>query len=92
MKTVALGEKNRVRLPDEMIPQGIERFQVERDEDGRIILTPVIDIPAHQVYFWSREWQEDEQQVNEHLRRGEYADGSAADVMKAIRKRRGRKK
>lgn len=92
MKTLTLSEKNRVRLPEKMIPQGVERFQVERDEEGRIILTPVVDVPASQMYFWSGKWQKDEREVNERLRRGEYADGSVGDIMKAIRKRRSRSK
>jgi hypothetical protein len=92
MKTVALGEKNRIRLPDSVIPSGVVRFLIEKDETGRIILTPVVDIPFTQTYFWSKKWQEDELQINKHLQKGEYTDGSVDDVMKAIHKRKHRKK
>jgi len=44
---------------------------VEVDErDGEIVLTPKKLIDADQAWFWSREWQEGEREIDEELRAG----------------------
>ena len=36
-------------------------------EDGRIIITPKVLIPKEQAWFWSKEWQQGEREVQQEL-------------------------
>ncbi|MDI6711397.1 MAG: AbrB/MazE/SpoVT family DNA-binding domain-containing protein [Bacillota bacterium] len=39
-------------------------------EDGRIILSPMVLVPAEQAYFWSEEWQAAEKEAEYDIRNG----------------------
>ncbi|ECP9029937.1 AbrB/MazE/SpoVT family DNA-binding domain-containing protein [Campylobacter jejuni] len=39
-------------------------------EDGKIVLVPLVEIPADQAWFWTEEWQADEREVEQHIREG----------------------
>lgn len=41
-----------------------------RLEDGKIVLVPLVQIPADQSWFWSDEWQAGEREAEEHIRNG----------------------
>lgn len=58
-KTV-LRKKHILTIPRELV----NRLRLEEgdefivtEEDGRIVLTPALSIPADQAWFWSPEWQ-----------------------------------
>jgi AbrB family looped-hinge helix DNA binding protein len=58
-KTV-LRKKHILTIPRELV----DRMRLEEgdefivtEEDGRIVLTPALSIPADQAWFWSPEWQ-----------------------------------
>lgn len=58
-KTV-LRKKNILTVPREIadrmhLAEGDEFFVTE--EQGRIVLTPALSIPADQAWFWTSEWQ-----------------------------------
>lgn len=40
-KEIALLDEGKIALPSELIPKGVTRFECERSDDGRIILTPL---------------------------------------------------
>ena len=40
------------------------------ERDGEIVMTPKKLIDAGQAWFWTREWQEGEREVDEDLRAG----------------------
>ena len=42
-----------------------------RLEDGRIVLVPTVAVPKDQTWYWARERQAEEQEVNEQQERGE---------------------
>jgi len=92
MSSVQLGDKNRVTLPPEMIPEGVSRFDVEKTDDGRIILTPLLEIPANQAWFWSPKWQEGEKEASADIKAGRMKQATAKQIMAEIRNRRKRKK
>lgn len=41
-----------------------------RLEDGKIVLVPLVEIPADQSWFWSEEWQAGEREAEEYIRKG----------------------
>lgn len=58
-KTV-LRKKHILTIPRDVV----DRMRLEEgdefivtEEDGRIVLTPALSIPADQAWFWSPEWQ-----------------------------------
>jgi AbrB family looped-hinge helix DNA binding protein len=51
---------------------------VERD-DGVIELHPHVSVPADQVWFWTREWQDGERRVDEHVAAGEITVSADVD-------------
>jgi AbrB family looped-hinge helix DNA binding protein len=55
-----LRKKNIMTIPREIaehmhLSEGDEFIVTE--EDGRIVLTPALSIPADQAWFWTPEWQ-----------------------------------
>lgn len=45
-------------------------FQVEIEENGRVVLTPMKTIPADQAWFWTKEWQEGMREAQEDFQEG----------------------
>lgn len=82
--TLTLRDKNRLTLPKQLIPEGVDRFEYALDEEGRIILTPLTEIPLNQRYFWTRRWQEGEQKANEDAKKGRYKRKTVRQFMKEI--------
>lgn len=39
-------------------------------EDGKIVLIPLVEIPADQAWFWTEEWQAEEREAEQHIRDG----------------------
>jgi antitoxin MazE len=56
-------------------------------KDGCIVLRPVKVIQPDQEYFYTREWQEKESEVDEEIRRGEVVGpfDNAKDAIKALK-------
>jgi len=59
--TVKVREKYQVTIPEDVrsiIPLKVgERVQVVA-RGGEIVISPVIEVPRSQTWFWSNEWQE----------------------------------
>lgn len=92
MSKVTLGDKNRITLPKDLIPEGVSRFELYVDEDGRIILTPLIEVPADQLWFWSKKWQKGEKEASIDIKEGRIKQANADQIMTEIRKQRKTKK
>ena len=63
--------KNQVTLPKALTA----RLQIKEGdvleysvEDGKIIITPKVLISKEQAWFWSKEWQQGEREVQEELK------------------------
>lgn len=72
-KNVKLTTNQTVRIPSEIIREmGLERdcnFEVKATDDG-IMLIPLVQIPKSQEYYWTKEWQEKEREVDEEVKAG----------------------
>ena len=44
-------------------------IQIEKTKDG-VLLKPAKFVDPSQTYFWTKEWQEAEREVDEHVRKG----------------------
>ncbi|WP_242843551.1 AbrB/MazE/SpoVT family DNA-binding domain-containing protein [Thermincola ferriacetica] len=47
------------------------------EQDGRLIITPVVVIPRDQMWFYSKEWQQGEARVNEDIKEGKVRTASS---------------
>jgi len=50
-------------------------------EDDQIILRPVVAVPKDQVYFWSKEWQQDEKQVQSDIENDKIKSAQSKDEL-----------
>jgi len=83
-EAVRLGAKNQVT-----IPQRISKALRLRKGDhmlmrlvgGRVEMIPASLIPKDQLWFWTREWQKKEREVDEALARGELKVATSVDEL-----------
>jgi len=67
---IEVRRKNQVTLPKALAAQlhiqegDLLEYSIE---DGKIIITPKVLIPKEQAWFWSKEWQAGEQEVQKEL-------------------------
>ena len=74
---VALPAEVRRRLG---LDQPGAQVEITERDDGVLELRPSLPIPAEQVWFWERRWQEREREVDEHVAAGRVSvhdDGDA---------------
>lgn len=73
--TVKVREKFQVTIPEEVrskIPLKVGE-QVEVKARGEeIVIRPMVVIPRHQAWFWSKEWQEKVGRSVKDLKQGKY--------------------
>lgn len=50
-------------------------------EDDQIILRPVVAVPKDQAYFWSKEWQQDEKQVQSDIEKDKIKSTQSKDEL-----------
>jgi len=70
---VELKQKSQVTIPTALVKKmnlrpGDKLEVIE--QDGRLIITPVVIIPRDQMWFYAKEWQNGEARVNEDIREG----------------------
>lgn len=68
-----LREKSQVTIPKEIIKKLNLKIGDSIDidvEDNKIVIKPVVIVPKDQAWFWSREWQQDEKQVDKDITNG----------------------
>lgn len=70
---VELKQKSQVTIPSELVKKlklkPGDKLEIE-EKDGCLIITPVVVIPRDQMWFYSKEWQADEQKVEQQIRGG----------------------
>lgn len=67
-------KRGQVTLPKSIL----ERFNLEEgdilelttDESGQITITPMIQVPVSQKWFWTEEWQKEEREADENIKTG----------------------
>jgi antitoxin MazE len=68
-----LGKSNQVAIPKEIMASlGLKRddYLDVYVEDNRIVLEPKVLVPKDQAYFFAKEWQVDEREAEEDIRKG----------------------
>ena len=70
---VEFKQKSQVTIPSELVKKlqlkPGDKLEIE-EKDGCLIIIPVTVIPRAQMWFYSQEWQADEQRVEEKIREG----------------------
>ena len=72
MMLTEIRSRSQITIPSEIIKklnlkQG-DTLDVEVEGD-QIVLRPVIAIPKNQAYFWTKEWQSEERQIQSDIER-----------------------
>ncbi len=81
---VDLKQKSQVTIPNEVVKKlklvvG-DKLDVEV-KDGKIIITPVVIIPKDQMWFYSKEWQDGERDVDRQVREGKTNKASSLEEL-----------
>jgi looped-hinge helix DNA binding domain, AbrB family len=71
---VDLKQKSQVTIPKKIVKKlnlkvG-DKLDVE-EEEGSLIITPVVVVPKNQAWFFGKEWQKSEKEVDEQIQKGE---------------------
>jgi antitoxin MazE len=77
-------QKSQVTIPKELVKKlkldiGDKLDIIE--ENGKLIITPVVIIPKDQVWYYSEKWQRMEKEVDEQIARGEVHSANDADEL-----------
>jgi len=68
-----LGQNYQVALPKEVIKNlhlQVNDYLDVRIKDNKIILEPQLIIPKDQAYFYTPEWQKEEKEAHEDIKKG----------------------
>ncbi|HKZ50831.1 MAG TPA: AbrB/MazE/SpoVT family DNA-binding domain-containing protein [Dehalococcoidia bacterium] len=90
MPTTRIGPKHQITIPREAFDrlglQPGDHLEVQV-RGGALYLVPQKLIPRDQAWFWSREWQQREQEADEAIDRGDLSGPfeSAADLIRHLR-------
>ena len=81
---VELKQKSQVTIPIELVRKlklkPGDKLELE-EKDGCLIMTPVVVIPRDQLWFYSPEWQQDEQQVEQQIQEGRVKTAQSKDEL-----------
>jgi len=70
---VDLKQKSQVTIPKDFVKklnlQVGDKLEIE-EEDGKLVITPVVVVPKDQAWFYSPEWQKKEQEVDRQKKEG----------------------
>lgn len=77
-------QKSQVTIPNEIVKSlGLragDKLDI-REEDGKLIITPVVVIPKDQAWFYSPEWQAMEMEVDKHKKEGKVRSVNSAEEL-----------
>lgn len=81
---VTIPEEIRKQIPIE-VGDPVEIYVSKR---GEIVIRPLKAIDPTQSWFWSKEWQEGEREVEEHIKKGRVSRvfNTAKQAVKALKK------
>jgi len=73
-ESILFKKRSQITIPKEFV-EALELHEGDRLEcrleDGKIVIVPTIEIPKDQAWFWSEEWQKEEREVEEQLKKGQ---------------------
>lgn len=76
-ETVHFKNRSQVTIPKEFVERlGLKQGDIleARLEDGKIILVPVVAVPKDQAWYWTEQWQQEEREADEQIKRGEVTE------------------
>lgn len=69
---IIIRKRGQITLPKSFIEkfnlQEGDTLDLEVNDDGEITVVPMVQVPASQKWFWTKEWQEGEREAEEDLR------------------------
>jgi antitoxin MazE len=76
--------RSQITIPSEIIKklnlkQG-DTLEIDIEGD-QIVLRPVVTIPKDQAYFWSKEWQQEEKQIQSDLEADKIKSAKSKDEL-----------
>jgi antitoxin MazE len=88
---VEFKDKSQITIPktivDKLKLRTGDRFDMEISDDGKIVLVPVEIIDKSQSWFWTKEWQHDEQQAQEDIESNRiYTSTNVDEFLKELKK------
>ena len=91
MPAVKIGPKHQITIPKEVFDSlhlKVGDFMETQMKDNSIVLIPHKLVPKDQEWFWTKEWQEKEKEVDGEIARGEVSGPytTSADLLKDLKK------
>lgn len=88
---VEFKDKSQITIPksivDKLKLRTGDRFDMDISDDGKIVLVPVEIIDKSQSWFWTKEWQADEQQAQEDIESNRiYTSTNVNEFLKELKK------
>lgn len=92
MPAVKIGPKHQITIPKEIFDTlrlKVGDFVETTIRDNAVVIIPQRMVPRDQEWFWTREWQEKEQEADGAIRAGKISGpfDKAADAIKALKKK-----
>lgn len=79
---VRFKRKSQVTVPHEIV-EALDLHEGDdlqvRLENGKIVLVPTVSVPKDQAWFWSEQWQKEEQEVEGHIQAGRLTEPKSLD-------------
>lgn len=79
---VRFKRKSQVTVPHEIV-EALDLHEGDdlqvRLENGKIVFVPMVSIPKDQAWFWSEQWQKEEQEVEKHIKAGHLTEPKSLD-------------
>lgn len=69
-ETVHFKDRGQVTIPKTIVDElGLQKGDLleARIEDGKIVLIPAVAVPRDQAWYWSKQWQNEEREVDQEI-------------------------
>ena len=81
---VELKQKSQVTIPAELLKKMKlktgDKLEIE-EQEGRLVITPVVIIPREQLWYYSKEWQKDELKAEQQIREGKVSIATSKSAL-----------
>jgi len=85
---VDLKQKSQVTIPRELVKKldlNIGDKLEVYEEDGKIVITPVVIVPKSQAWYYTEKWQKMEHKVDEQIKNGQvYKANNKEELFKGL--------
>jgi len=83
---VEIKQKSQVTIPVELLKKMNlktgDKLEIEEHE-GRLVITPVVVIPREQIWYYAKEWQQDESEAQRQIQQGRLKIAGSKDELYA---------